>query len=256
MSGGITAKGLITDVNTSLAFCTRLPLAHSAPATGADVARASWSFPIVGAGVGGFGALIYWLMNGLGLHPFVCGVLAVAATLLITGGLHEDGLADTADGFGASGSPERKLDIMRDSQIGTYGASGLIFSFMLRAGAVASLADPALAALALIAAHAGARATIPVFMRLVPTARQDGLSADAGAPPQRSAVTAILLGLIALLLCLSLSATLIALVLLVCAIGLMAWLCIRQIGGQTGDVLGALEQVSEILILLVAVAWL
>ena len=136
----------------------------------------------------------------------------MAATLLITGALHEDGLADTADGFGASVSRERKLDIMRDSEIGTYGASALILSFMLRVGAIVSLAEPGLAASALIAAHAGARAVLPVFMRRVPNARQEGLSANAGEPPQDGALIAVLLGLLALLLCLGFGATLIAVV--------------------------------------------
>jgi adenosylcobinamide-GDP ribazoletransferase len=256
MTNSASISGLSTDLKTGLAFLTRLPLVRSAQATGDEVVRASWTFPIIGAGVGAFGALIYWLMHALGLHAFVCGVVAVAATLLITGCLHEDGLADTADGFGASGTPERKLEIMRDSQIGTYGAAALILSLMLRAGAIASLADPALAAAALIAAHAGARAAMPVFMRRVPRARQGGLSAEAGMPPQRSSVVAVLIGFVVLWLCLGLSATLIAFALLAAALGLMAWLSIRQIGGQTGDVLGALEQISEILILLTAAVWL
>jgi adenosylcobinamide-GDP ribazoletransferase len=256
MTTGASISGLSTDLRTGLAFLTRLPLVLSTPVTGAELVRASWTFPIVGAGVGAFGALIYWLMHALGLHAFVCAVLAVAGTALITGCLHEDGLADTADGFGAGGTRERKLEIMRDSQIGTYGAAALILSLLLRVGAIASLAEPALAALALIAAHAGARAVMPVFMRRVPRARQDGLSADAGAPPQRSSVLAVVIGLVALFLCLGLSATLIAFVLLVAALGLMAWLSISQIGGQTGDVLGAVEQTSEILILLVATVWL
>ena len=256
MAGGVSAKALNADLKTGLAFLTRLPLVHSQSTTGADLVRASWTFPIVGAGVGAFGALIYWLMHALGLHAFVGAVLAVAGTALITGCLHEDGLADTADGFGAGGTRERKLEIMRDSQIGTYGAAALILSLLLRVGAIASLAEPALAALALIAAHAGARAVMPVFMRFVPRARQDGLSADAGVPPQRSSVLAVAIGLVALLLCLGLSATFIAVVLLVAALGLMAWLSISQIGGQTGDVLGAVEQTSEILILLVATVWL
>jgi adenosylcobinamide-GDP ribazoletransferase len=211
---------------------------------------------VVGALVGGLGALVYWLADGLYLDPILSSVLAVAATVLITGALHEDGLADTADGFGARASRDRKLDIMRDSEIGTYGTSALILSFMLRAGALVSLADPGLVAPALIAAHAGARATLPVFMRRVPNARQDGLAANAGEPPRQSALIAVLLGLLLLLLCLGLGASLIAGLLLASATGLMAWLCITQIGGQTGDVLGALEQVNEILILLVAAAWL
>ena len=256
MAGDASAKGLITDFTTSLAFCTRLPLVHSAIGEEADIARASWAFPLAGAAVGAFGALVYWIADALYLDPILSSILTVAATALITGALHEDGLADTADGFGAHASRERKLDIMRDSEIGTYGASALILSFMLRAGALVSLAEPGLAAVALIAAHAGARATLPVFMQLVPNARGDGLSAGAGGPPQNSARIAILLGLVVILLCLGLGATLIAGVLLAAVMGLMAWLCIRQIGGQTGDVLGALEQVSEILILLVAAAWL
>ena len=255
MTTGASISGLSTDLKTGLAVLTRLPIVRSEAATGSDIARVSWTFPVVGAGVGMVGALVYWLA-GLGLDPILSAILAVAATLLVTGALHEDGLADTADGFGASVSRERKLDIMRDSEIGTYGASALILSFMLRVGAVVSLAEPGLAALALIAAHAGGRAVLPVFMRLVPNARQDGLSANAGEPPQNGALIAVLLGLLVLLLCLGFGATLIAALLLACAIGLMAWLCVRQIGGQTGDVLGAVEQVSEIVILLVAAAWL
>jgi adenosylcobinamide-GDP ribazoletransferase len=255
MEGDVSAKALSMELRTGLAFLTRLPFVHSASSTGTDLSQASWSFPVVGAVVGVLGALVYWIADGVGLQPFVSGLLAVAATILVTGALHEDGLADTADGFGASGSVERKLDIMRDSQIGTYGSLALILSVTLRAAAVASLADPGLAALALIAAHAGARATLPVFMRLVPPARRDGLAADTGAPPQRSAMIAVLIGLVALLLCLGFGGALIASVLVAAAAFVMARLCIAQIGGQTGDVLGALEQVSEILILLVAASF-
>jgi adenosylcobinamide-GDP ribazoletransferase len=100
----------------------------------------------VGALVGACGALAYWGAAAVGLPPFVAGVLAVAATLLVTGALHEDGLADTADGFGAGVTRERKLEIMRDSRIGTYGVAALVLSILLRAGAVASLVEPVLAA--------------------------------------------------------------------------------------------------------------
>lgn len=254
MEGGVSAKALSTELKTGLAFLTRLPLAPQAPASGADLARASWTFPVIGAGIGAAAALVYWIGHGLGLAAFVSAALAVGATLIITGCLHEDGLADTADGFGAGATAERKLEIMRDSRIGTYGVAALILSLLLRIGAVASLADPALVALALIAAHAGARATLPSFMRRVPRARTDGLSADVGAPPPQSSLIAVAIGLVAMWLCLGLGTTLIAFVLLAFALGLMAWLSTIQIGGQTGDVLGAVEQVSEILILLVAAA--
>lgn len=254
MTTGASITGLSTDLKTGLAFCTRLPFVNSAPATGAEVAQASWTFPIIGAVVGVIGALVYWVADGVGLHPFVSGVLVVASIVLVTGCLHEDGLADTVDGWGGGATPEQKLEIMRDSRIGTYGASALALSLMLRTGTVASLADPALVAPALIAAHAGARATLPVFMRRVPQARRDGLSADAGRPPTRSGLAAVLLGLIALVLCLGFGTALVAALLVAAATAFMAWLSIKQIGGQTGDVLGAQEQISEILILLVAAA--
>lgn len=256
MEGGVSTQALSTELKTGLVFLTRLPLVPSAPITGADIAQASWTFPVIGVGIGAAASLIYWIAHGLGLDALVGAVLAVAATLLITGALHEDGLADMADGFGGGATQERKLEIMRDSRIGTYGVLALIISLMLRVGAVASLAQPALVALGLIAAHAGARATLPIFMRRVPRARADGLSAEAGAPPQQSAAIAVGIGLVVVWLCLGLAAAFIAFLLLVAALGFMAWLSTRQIGGQTGDVLGAVEQAAEILILLVAAIWL
>ena len=245
--------GITTELRTGLAFCTRLPV--TAPKDG-NLARAAWSFPVVGALIGALGAVVYWLADGLSLPSFVSATLAVAATALITGCLHEDGLADTADGFGGGATRERKLEIMRDSRTGAYGAIALIVSFMLRVGAIASLAGPGLAAAALIAAHAGARAGLPLFMRAVPNAREDGLSSGVGTPPTGPASVAALLGLLALMLCLGVGTGLVAALLVVAGLIVLARLCLRQIGGQTGDVLGAVEQVSEILILLTAVAML
>lgn len=253
MLNDVSLGGLSTELKTGLAFLTRLPV-RSPPLAGEDLLRASWTFPVIGAGIGASGALVYWLAYALGLQAFVGAALAVTATLLLTGGLHEDGLADTADGFGADAGLERKLAIMRDSQIGTYGAAALVLSLMLRIGAIASLADPALVAAALIAAHAGARAAMLIFMRGVSSARDNGLSADAGVPPQNSSLIAAGIAVVVLLLCLGFGATLVALLLLALGGGTMAWLSLRQIGGQTGDVLGAFEQVAEILILLTAAA--
>jgi adenosylcobinamide-GDP ribazoletransferase len=179
-------------------------------------------------------------------------MLALAATLLVTGALHEDGLADTADGFGGSKSRGRKLEIMRDSRIGTFGVCALVTSLLLRWSALATIAEPAHVALALVAAHTSARAVLPPFMLFVAPARSDGLSAQAGRPPPGSAVAAAALGVFALTVSLGPTAAVIALVVLAVAAIVMAWLTTRQIGGQTGDVLGALEQVAETLVLLTA----
>ena len=247
-------RGVAADLKIGMLFATRVPLPHAAPIGGADIARASWTLPAIGALIGLQGAAVYWIAVRLNLPPLVGAALAVAATLAATGCLHEDGLADTFDGFGGGSSRERKLEIMRDSRIGTYGACALALSLMLRVGALASLADPGAVALALIAAHAGARALLPLFLALVPPARPDGLGADAGRPSPGAVVVAALLGIVLLLASLGPTGSLLALAWLLLVLGVVRTVCLRQIGGQTGDTAGALEQIGEIAVLLTAVA--
>ena len=239
------------ELKASIDFCTRLPLAGAAPIAGSTIAKAAWAFPIAGLIVGLIGAVVYALAHRLGLPAWPAAALTVAATLLVTGCLHEDGLADTADGFGGA-TREQKLDIMRDSRIGTYGVCALIVALLLRVGVLASFFSAASVGWALIAAHAGARASMMALMFLVAPARRDGLSSDAGQPPIESAGAAVALGFVIAAICLGPLRAIVALVLLSVVIALMAWLSRKQIGGQTGDVLGAVEQVSEIVILLVA----
>ena len=243
---------LATDLKVALGFSTRLLLTQGSAVAGPDLARAVWALPIAGACVGLIGALAYWLVARAGLPPQPAAALAIAATMLATGCLHEDGLADVADGFGGGTTRERKLEIMRDSRIGTYGVCALALSLLLRAGALASLVQPARVTFALIAAHVGARAIVPAFMWFVPPARREGLSADAGRPAAASVIVGALLGAISVGVGLGPAPGLIALVLVLVAAAIMARLSMRQIDGQTGDVLGALEQIAEILILLVA----
>ena len=245
-------RRLATDLGISVLFSTRIPLGHLSAIAGPDVARASWALPLAGALIGLLAAAAYWLAHAAGLAPLAAAALTLTATLVATGCLHEDGLADTADGFGGGATRERKLEIMRDSRIGSYGACALILSLLLRWSALASLGEPVVVAGVLIATHASARATMPLLMWLVPQARTDGLAADVGSPPRASVVAAGVLAVIALGLGLGHMAAVVALLLLVAAVAFMAWLCRKQIGGQTGDVLGALEQVGEIIVLTAA----
>jgi adenosylcobinamide-GDP ribazoletransferase len=248
------ASGVVADVRTAILFCTRLPLPHATAINSDDVAQASWAFPVAGALVGGAGALTYAIAAAIRLPPALAAGLALAATLLTTGCLHEDGLADMADGLGGGRDRARKLEIMHDSRLGAYGACALMISLLLRWTALAGMVSPMTVASALIATHVSARAVLPGFMRFVPPARCDGLSARAGQPALRSAVVAVLLGVLVLAAALGLAAALVGLVIATCTGLIMAWLAMRQIGGQTGDVLGALEQIIEIVILLTAVA--
>jgi adenosylcobinamide-GDP ribazoletransferase len=249
---------LTADLRLAIAFFTCLPLAcgtggEKDDLTRLSLARAGWAFPVAGAVVGGAAALTLFLGSRLGLAAAPAAALALATTLAITGCLHEDGLADTADGFGGGNSRERKLEIMRDGRIGSYGAGALMMSLLLRFSALAALTRPA-AMTMLIAAHIAARAALPAVMRLVPPARTDGLSRGAGSPAPAETIIAALLGGIALVLALGTAAGIAALVLVALACMLMARLSLRQIGGITGDVLGAIEQVNEILVLLVGAA--
>jgi adenosylcobinamide-GDP ribazoletransferase len=248
-------KDVIADLRMAASFVTILPLASSKPAGDGAVARATWALPLAGLLVGLAGALIYKIASRIGLTPNLDALLALATTALITGALHEDGLADTADGLGGGRTRDRKLEIMRDSRIGTYGVCALILSFGLRWSALAAIANPWAVTLALCAAHAAARAGVPAFMSLVPPARPDGLSASAGAPSGRSVAVAFALGTLTLALALGPGKALVGLILLSLGGLLLARLAIRQIGGQTGDILGAFEQTGEILILLVAAAF-
>jgi adenosylcobinamide-GDP ribazoletransferase len=185
--------------------------------------------------------------------PLAAAALALVATTMLTGCLHEDGLADVADACGGA-TPARKLEIMRDSRIGTYGACALILSLLLRAAALASLGEASRATVVLIVTHMAARAPLPWFMRLLPAARADGVFAATQGVPPVSAVIAALLGVLALGLGLGSKPALIAVVLMAAVVALARSVCRRQIGGQTGDVLGALEQVGEVLVLLIAAA--
>src|SRR5579885_896572 len=219
------------DFTVCVLFCTRLRFARAAPVGGADLAAALWALPLAGVVVGVIAAVVYALARELGLPAWPAAALTIAATAALTGCLHEDGLADTCDGFSGA-TPARKLEIMRDSHIGVYGACALALALLLRVGAVASLADGSLVAGALIAAHTAARATLPVFMHFVPPARADGLSSAAGQPPREQALAAAVLGIVVLVLGLGFAPALAAVIVLVVVAVLTALLSWQQIGGQ------------------------
>ena len=246
-------RGVFGDFTQATAVLTRIPIGVGAPEAGA-VAAASWSFPLVGAGVGGIAAIVFFAAETLGLAALPAALLAVIAAVAVTGALHEDGLADTVDGFGGGRDRASKLAIMRDSRQGTYGIVAIAASLGLRAAAVASTPDPISAALALIAAHAASRAMLPIGMRALAPARDDGLGATAGRPSLAGAMIAAAIGAAIALAALGPARGLVALALAGAAVALTAVLAQRQIGGYTGDVLGAFQQIGEIVMLLVAAA--
>jgi adenosylcobinamide-GDP ribazoletransferase len=243
----------LDDLRTAVAFLTRLPMPHPEGATPANFIRAHRMFPLVGAGIGAAVGLLYLGMRIIGLPDLAAAALALGASAILTGALHEDGLADVADGFGGGRDPAAKLEIMRDSRLGTYGALILMVSFVAQLSALAALPD-AVVVQSLIAAHALARGVLPAMSMSLPYARKDGLAANAGRPDSATAGIAGASALVIALLSLPWGEALCAaLVAAACAIG-MALLAQRQIGGQTGDVLGGAEQLGETAILVLLAA--
>jgi adenosylcobinamide-GDP ribazoletransferase len=245
------------DFKLAFGFLTRLPGPFSLSAASGELGRALRLAPLVGLVVGVCGALVTWIaVGGLGMPPLPAALLTIGATMWITGALHEDGLADVADGFGGAFERSRKLAIMRDSRIGAYGVLALILSIGLRAAALAALTGPEAATAVLIAAHCLSRGLLPLVMLVLVPARDDGLAAAAGRPGPADALTGLLLGLLLAALAaggvMALSLGLAALV----AAAVTGLIALRQIGGYTGDVLGAVQQTSEIAVLLAAAALL
>lgn len=249
-------QSLLRDVAACVGFYTRLPV-PAAITLPANFAGAQWAAPVAGLLVGTAGGAAVALALEVGLPASVAAAVALAATMLITGALHEDGSADVADGFGGGATRERKLEIMRDSRIGTYGVCALTMGIVARWAALAALAGAGTwtVFLVLIAAHVAARAPIAAFMHVVAPARTDGLSAGVGRPDNGVALAALGLGVLGLLLC-GFKFAVVTAVLLGLWFAALKRLCERQIGGQTGDVLGALEQGGEIAVLFAACIFL
>jgi adenosylcobinamide-GDP ribazoletransferase len=221
------------------------------------LSRCAKYFPVVGIGVGLASAAVL-LLAGRIWGPVVASLLAVAASIAVTGALHEDGLADTADGLGGGSSVEKRLAIMKDSRIGAYGTLALAFSLSLRVTALADML-PWTAAAALVAAHAAARVTPAFVINALPYAgdaaamKVSYADASVSAHDRRFALVVVLCALLPLAF-VSIWSVIAGLLLgAALAAGVALW-ARQRINGYTGDVLGAIEQMFEIGFLLGVVA--
>jgi adenosylcobinamide-GDP ribazoletransferase len=245
--------GILTDLLAAFTLLTRVPLGRLVRSgTSPDLPRCVWAFPVVGVVVNGLGGLVYWLAQCFDMPPLLAAVWALAATMIVTGGLHDDGLADTADGFGGGATPERKLEIMRDSHIGCYGALALLLSVVMRVAAISGLEDPSRVMVAFCSAGMLGRGGILMLLLQVSPARDDGMGAAMGKTPAGRAVMGLTMALAVCLLALPLKLAAVALVFACGAALAVAKLAQSQIGGYTGDVLGAGEVVTECVVLTIA----
>jgi adenosylcobinamide-GDP ribazoletransferase len=249
-------SSLLADFCFCLGFFTRLPFlsvaSRSEPHSFADFPRAIRMLPVAGGLVGALAAIAMAAASGLGLPPPLAAPLAVCALVLLSGALHEDGLADCADGFSYGPTRERKLEIMRDSRIGTFGAVALVLSLYMRAASLALIANESLglAGAVLIGAAALSRTEALMPLALLPPARENGAGFAAGKPERAAlkvaACLAIVLALAPLVAGAYLARSLAGIAAATGAAYAIVLLARKQIGGQTGDVAGAVQQLSEI----------
>lgn len=229
------------DVVEAIALLTRLPV----PAFDPRGHAAAWAWPIAGLVVAILAGLVASLALALGTPPGLAAGLALAVQISLTGGLHEDGLADSADGFWGGHDRARRLEIMKDSRIGSYGVIALVLGLGLRWFALALVFEAGSLFAPLVATASLSRATMAVLMAALPNARGSGLAETVGRPGQD---TALLAAGVALAVGFAAAGwTMLAPLfwLTLAAIGLAA-LAKAKIGGQTGDVLGCAQQVAEI----------
>lgn len=249
------AAAMPGDVLAMLVVFTRLPLPQPVDFSTLRLARAHWATPVVGLIVGLVTAAALGAAFAVGLPAYAAAFVAAGAGVLITGAMQEDGLADCADGLGGGQDAESKLQIMRDSRLGAFGASALIMALGLRVALYAPLALVGWTGLlAVVGAAAASRALVPGAMWLSNPVKSDGLGAMVGRPPWESVVAASVLGLACALAGAWVLPGLLAIAVAAAAAFAVIVLAQYQIGGYTGDVLAACQQAAELAFLATVVA--
>ena len=234
MNGNEILRQRLIELAAALALLTRLPVRFLALPRLTVASQAVWAYPVVGAIIGIIGGAAYWLVYSLSVPPALAAICALLAMILSTGALHEDGLADFADGLGGD-SKERSLSIMRDHQIGTYGIIALVLSLAVRATAIALIAEPHLVTAALIGAGAASRLSAVLIMAAMPPARKDGLSASVGSPTAGLAGVTLLLTLVIAWLALPFFVSLLLIVSAIVSAVVIGSVAQSRLGGQTVD---------------------
>lgn len=236
------------DLPVALALLTRLPLPTLPDRAFANGARAVWAYPLVGLVLGAAGGAVMLAASAADLSAMIGAGLTLSVLVLLTGAMHEDGLADTADGLWGGHDRARRLDIMKDSRIGAYGVLALIVAMGLR-----WLGLSEISVAGLITALVVSRAMMVPLMHLLAHARDTGLSHGVGRPDAASTGVAVLIAIGCALL-LGAGAGLAALLAAAAVATVLGALAQLKIGGQTGDILGATQITTEIAVLLTLTA--
>lgn len=243
----------LKEIARALGFLSRLPIpARFFTDHDGSMRQTSGAFAIAGALIALPPAILLGLLLHFDVKPELATLLALTLQILLTGGLHEDGLADCADGLGGGRTRERMLEIMKDSRLGAYGGLALILSLGLRTAALAGIADAGAltAGLAMVAVNAASRAALVWHWTSLPPARPDGVAAAVGQPEDTALKTVLISGgvifAVVAIWGFGLADTIAAALVATAAIALLTRLVRSKIQGHTGDTLGASEQVCEI----------
>ncbi len=234
-------RRLAEDLVLAMTFMTRLPLPVAWIRARRRLADAYWAMPLAGAVVGACLAATVVLGQLIGLGPLASAVAGVALATILTGALHEDGLADLCDGLGGAGDRARRLEIMDDPRIGTYGTGALVLAVLMQCALVAQLAvglDRWSFVFTLAGAGAAARAALPTVFLALPPAKSGGLARCFGRPGGATTIAGLGLTIAGLIACLGWNGAMIG-VGAVAGNAIIAGLAARYLGGYTGDVLGA-----------------
>jgi adenosylcobinamide-GDP ribazoletransferase len=242
-------RKLPDDTLAALAFFSRLPVPQASGSF--DLRTRAGGWPAAGLILALGPAIVFLIARAAGFPPLIAAIMALALMTALTGAMHEDGLADTFDGFGGGGRVAEKLLIMRDSRLGVYGALALLFTLLIKLAALSAIGlRPGYGALALLMAAVASRALALWHWSATPPARSEGLARTAGQPDKNALTLGLALGAVAALVLLIFfgTAALIGVMMAAAAIGLFSDLAKRQIGGHTGDTIGASQQIAEALL--------
>ena len=233
----------LQDLPAAFSLLTRLPV--GADRSAEFPASSSWAWPVVGAAVGALGGAVAHILAAVGTGTAIAALGAIACMIAATGALHEDGLADSADGLFGGGSTAERLGIMRDSRIGAFGAIAVCLFLIGRHAGLDELLQEGRAMGPLIAAGAVSRTVMLIVFRLTPPARSDGLAASVGMPSNLAAGLGCCLAAVIAFAAVGWAAAPAAALALATGI-VFAWFARRRIGGVTGDVLGSVQQIAEL----------
>jgi adenosylcobinamide-GDP ribazoletransferase len=241
------------DIPAALGLLSRLPVRVNPEWARYRGARAAWAYPVAGAVIGLIAAGMGWIAFALGMGPNLAAAAVLVTLALTTGAMHEDGLADTADGLWGGDTPERRLQIMGDSRIGAYGVLALILITLARWSALATIFATGSVFAPVVAAAALSRVPMVVLMQALPRVRAGGLSDQVGAPGGSAVWGAVVVGAVIGFMLLG-GAIFAAVFAMVTAAGFLAHVASARIGGQTGDILGASQQLCEVAVLAAIIA--